>query len=68
MPITILASFALASSTDLTSLLFWRFLQTFGCSGGYVIGAAIIGDIYRLEERGTAMGTFISVSTPAVVH
>ena len=67
MPFTILGSFAVATSTGLKSLLFWRFVQTFGCSGGYVLGAATIGDIYKLEERGSAMGTFLGVSLPAIV-
>jgi hypothetical protein len=26
------------------------------------VGAGVIGDIYKLEERGTAMGIFFSVS------
>lgn len=67
MPFTILGSFAVAASGDLNSLLFWRFVQTFGCSGGYAIGAATIGDIYKVEERGTAMGTFLGVSLPVIM-
>ncbi|KAG6327953.1 hypothetical protein ID866_11136 [Astraeus odoratus] len=43
-------------------LLFWRFVQAFGCSGAMPIGAAVIGDIYALEERGTAMGSFFGAS------
>ncbi|KAF8127199.1 major facilitator superfamily domain-containing protein [Boletus edulis] len=58
IPIMIIGSFATAVSPDLNSLLFWRFVQTFGCAGGYALGAATIGDIYKVEERGTAMGTF----------
>ncbi|KAH0830224.1 MFS general substrate transporter [Lanmaoa asiatica] len=54
--------FAVAASTDINSLLFWRFVQTFGCSGGYALGAATIGDIYKVEERGTAMGTFLGAT------
>ncbi|KAF8552826.1 MFS general substrate transporter [Imleria badia] len=58
-PFTVLGSFAVAASPDINSLLLWRFVQTFGCSGSFALGAASIGDIYRLEERGTAMGTFL---------
>lgn len=37
-------------------LLFWRAVQAAGSSAGLSTGMAIIGDIYKLEERGTAMG------------
>ncbi|KAF8419834.1 hypothetical protein L210DRAFT_2290236 [Boletus edulis BED1] len=57
-PFPIIGSFATAVSPDLNSLLFWRFVQTFGGAGSYALGAATIGDIYKVEERGTAMGTF----------
>ncbi|KAG2139137.1 major facilitator superfamily domain-containing protein [Suillus bovinus] len=42
--------------------VFWRFVQTFGCSGGIPLGAGIIGDIYKLEERGTAIGIFLGAT------
>ncbi|KAH0830188.1 major facilitator superfamily domain-containing protein [Lanmaoa asiatica] len=67
VPFTILGSFAVAASTDLTSLLFWRFVQMFGCSGSYALGAATIGDVYKVEERGTAMGTFLGVRPSAIM-
>jgi len=44
----------------------WRFLQSFGSAGGLSVGTAVIGDIYRLEERGTAMGIFFAVSVSFV--
>ncbi|KAL4065090.1 major facilitator superfamily domain-containing protein [Scleroderma citrinum] len=58
MPLMAIGSFGTALSTDLPNLLFWRFVQAFGYSGGTSIGAAVIGDIYRREERGTALGSF----------
>ncbi|KAG6375873.1 major facilitator superfamily domain-containing protein [Boletus reticuloceps] len=58
LPFTILASFAVATSTNINSLLFWRFVQMFGCNGGFVLGTAAVGDIFKVEERGSAMGTF----------
>jgi MFS family permease len=67
MPFTILGSLAVAVSPDLNSMLLWRFVQTFGCAGGYALGAATIGDIYKVEERGTAMGTFFGVSLPTLM-
>jgi MFS family permease len=42
--------------------MFWRFFQTFGAAPGISVGAGVVGDIYRLEERGTAMGIFLAVS------
>ena len=42
--------------------MFWRVVQAFGSSSGMSVGAGVIGDIYRLEERGSAMGIFFGVS------
>jgi MFS family permease len=61
MPIMCMGSFGVAASTSLRWLLFWRFVQAFGCAGGVSVGAATIGDIYRIEQRGTAMGIFFGV-------
>ncbi|KAG1887369.1 major facilitator superfamily domain-containing protein [Suillus subluteus] len=58
MPILCMGSFGVAASTSLRWLLFWRFVQAFGCAGGVSVGAAAIGDIYKVEQRGTAMGIF----------
>ncbi|KAG1750879.1 major facilitator superfamily domain-containing protein [Suillus lakei] len=58
MPILCLGSLGVGASASLVSLLFWRFVQAFGCAGGVSVGAAVIGDIYRVEQRGTAMGIF----------
>lgn len=68
MPFSILGSFAVAACTDLNGLLFWRFVQTFGCGGAFALGAATIGDIYKVEERGTAMGTFFGVGLFLMFH
>jgi MFS family permease len=62
MPFLCAGSCGVAMSTSLRGLLFWRFVQTFGCSGGLPLGAGVIGDIYKLEERGTAIGVFFGVS------
>jgi MFS family permease len=42
--------------------MIWRFLQAFGASAGLSVGSGVIADIYKLEERGTAMGVFYGVS------
>jgi MFS family permease len=44
--------------------MIWRIIQAFGSGGGMAIGGAVIGDIYRLEERGTALGVFLAVRLP----
>ncbi|KAG2744937.1 MFS general substrate transporter [Suillus brevipes Sb2] len=62
MPFLCVGSYGVGLSTSLRSLLFWRFVQTFGCSGGIPLGAGVIGDIYKLEERGTAIGVFFGAT------
>ncbi|KAG2153196.1 major facilitator superfamily domain-containing protein [Suillus clintonianus] len=62
MPILCIGSFGVAASTSFRSLLLWRFVQAFGCAGGVSVGAAVIGDIYRTEQRGTALGIFFGAS------
>ncbi|KAG1731238.1 major facilitator superfamily domain-containing protein [Suillus paluster] len=62
MPFLCVGSCGVAASTSLPSLLFWRFVQTFGCSGGLSLGAGVIGDIYKLEERGVAIGIFFGAA------
>ncbi|PIL33144.1 MFS general substrate transporter [Ganoderma sinense ZZ0214-1] len=42
--------------------MFWRVVQAFGASSAMSVGAGVIGDIYRLEERGYAMGLFFGAS------
>jgi MFS family permease len=61
MPFLCVGSCGVALSTSLQSLFLWRFVQTFGCAGGMSLGAGVIGDIYKLEERGTAIGVFFGV-------
>jgi MFS family permease len=39
-----------------------HFLQAFGGSLGVSVGAGVVGDIYKLEEHGMAMGIFFGVS------
>jgi MFS family permease len=62
IPFVCIGSCGVAMSTSLRSLLFWRFVQTFGCSGSTPLGAGVIGDTYMLEERGTRVGIFFGVS------
>ena len=62
LPVFVIGSAGVASAQSIPSLLFWRFFQSIGASLGPVIGAAVIGDIFKLEERGNAMGIFFAVS------
>lgn len=63
MPLMAIGSIGTALSADHLHLLFWRFVQAFGCSGCTSISAAVIGDIYRLEKRGTALVNFFGLSS-----
>ncbi|TFL01039.1 major facilitator superfamily domain-containing protein [Pterulicium gracile] len=60
LPLVFIGSLGVGSSTTVSSLMCWRVVQAFGAAGGLSLGAGVIGDIYRLEERGTAMGVFFA--------
>ena len=63
-----MGSIGVANSHSVPTLMFWRVVQAFGASSGMSIGAGVIGDIYRLEERGYAMGVFVGVSPSTPLH
>ena len=56
MPCFALGSFGVSWSRSVPELLLWRSLQAAGTSASLSTGMAVIGDIYKLEERGTAVG------------
>ena len=56
-----IGSAGVAAAQSIPSLLFWRFFQSMSASIGPVIGAAVIGDIFNLEERGRAIGISFAV-------
>ncbi|KAF9235271.1 MFS general substrate transporter, partial [Melanogaster broomeanus] len=58
-PFLCIGSLGVAASSSLLPLLLWRFIQAFGCAGAYSLGAGVIGDIFELEERGTAIGAVL---------
>ncbi|KAF8875624.1 MFS general substrate transporter [Infundibulicybe gibba] len=60
LPLLCLGSLGVAWSRSIPELMIWRFLQSFGASPGLVVGAGVIGDMYKLEERGQAMGIFFA--------
>jgi MFS family permease len=61
LPLSMIGSCGVGMARDVPELLFWRFWQCVGVSPGVGVGAAVIGDIYRLEERGTALGFYAAV-------
>jgi MFS family permease len=48
--------------------MIFRFLQAFGASPGLSVGSGVIGDIYKLDHRGTAMGVFFAVRSLHFAH
>lgn len=62
LPFLCLGSMGVVFSRNVPMLLASRIVQAFGSSPGMSVGSAVIGDIYRLEERGTAMGVFFAVN------
>ncbi|KAJ7127020.1 major facilitator superfamily domain-containing protein [Mycena epipterygia] len=62
LPLLCLGSIGVATSRTISELMVFRFIQAFGTSGGLAVGGGVIGDIYKLTERGTAMGIFFAAS------
>ncbi|KAI0046836.1 MFS general substrate transporter [Auriscalpium vulgare] len=58
IPIFALGALGVTFARSVPQLMVWRVVQAFGVGGSLSVGAAVIGDIYRLEERGQAMGAF----------
>jgi MFS family permease len=61
LPVLCAGSIGLARSSSVWQLLACGAVQALGSSGGLSVGSGVIGDIYKLEERGRAMGVFFSV-------
>jgi MFS family permease len=62
----ILGSLGTARAQTVRQLMVSRFVQALGASPGISVGAGVIGDIYKLEERGTPYGTYFGVSQSVV--
>ncbi|KAI1791618.1 MFS general substrate transporter [Ganoderma leucocontextum] len=62
LPCLCIGSIGVANSHAVPTIMFWRVVQAFGASSAMSVGAGVIGDIYRLEERGYAMGLFFGAS------
>ncbi|KJA19693.1 hypothetical protein HYPSUDRAFT_44074 [Hypholoma sublateritium FD-334 SS-4] len=59
-PLLIIGSIGTAAAHSIYELIFWRFIQALGASPGLAVGSGVIGDIYKLEERGRALGVFFA--------
>ncbi|KAF5318031.1 hypothetical protein D9619_012108 [Psilocybe cf. subviscida] len=59
-PLLLVGSLGVAASQSIAELITWRFVQALGASPGLAVGSGVIGDIYKLEERGQAMGVFFA--------
>jgi len=59
LPLLVIGSIGVGLATTIQPLMVWRFLQTMGGAPGLSVGAGVVGDIFRLEERGSAMGVFL---------
>ncbi|KAJ7097115.1 MFS general substrate transporter [Mycena belliarum] len=62
LPLLCIGSLGVASATTVPGLMWWRVVQAFGSSGGMSVGGGVISDIYKLTERGTAMGVFLAAA------
>ena len=51
LPFLGIGSVGVILSRSVSELMVWRFIQTFGASGGLSLGSGVIGDIYKLDER-----------------
>ena len=54
-------SIGVANATSVKALFIARVFQALGSSCGLSNGMGVIGDLYKLEERGTASGTYFGV-------
>lgn len=61
IPFLAIGSLGVASSNSVTQLMVSRIVQAAGASAGMSVGSGVIGDIYRLEERGFVMGIYFAV-------
>ncbi|KAF4602948.1 hypothetical protein EYR38_003352 [Pleurotus pulmonarius] len=52
----------MAKARSIYQFVAWNFVQNVGISGGISLGAGTIGDIFKLEDRGFAMGLFYGAS------
>jgi hypothetical protein len=57
LPFLCIGSFGTALSPNIPQLMAWRFVQAFCASPGISMGAGVVGDIYKLEEKRRVIST-----------
>ncbi|KAF4579722.1 hypothetical protein EYR40_000100 [Pleurotus pulmonarius] len=62
LPFFCLGSYQIAVTQNIYHLIAWRFIQNVGISASISLGAGVIGDVYKLEERGFPLGFFFGAS------
>ncbi|KAF7318780.1 hypothetical protein HMN09_00390300 [Mycena chlorophos] len=62
LPLLCAGSVGVATASTVPQLMIFRLIQALGTSGGGAVGAGVISDIYKVTERGTALGVFSSVN------
>ncbi|KAF8521429.1 major facilitator superfamily domain-containing protein [Hysterangium stoloniferum] len=60
LPLLFIGALICAGATNVSYLVIGRGFQALGSSCITAVGASVISDIYKLEERGTAMGFFFA--------
>ncbi|KAJ6497761.1 MFS general substrate transporter [Mycena sanguinolenta] len=62
LPLLCFGSIGVAIAKTIPELMVFRFIQALGTSGGLALGGGIVADIYKLSERGAAMGIFFAAA------
>ncbi|PCH38486.1 MFS general substrate transporter [Wolfiporia cocos MD-104 SS10] len=62
LPCLCAGALGVALSRSVLSLILFQTLQAFGYASGISVGAGVVGDICRVEERGSAIGIFFGAS------
>ncbi|KAF8884394.1 major facilitator superfamily domain-containing protein [Infundibulicybe gibba] len=57
-----LTSIGATRSVSIPQLIVWHFFQSLGAAPILAVGAGVVGDLYKLEERGRAIGIYVGVS------
>lgn len=68
LPLACVGTIGVYFSKTVVHLFISRIIQAFGASSLMSLGAATVSDIYRVEERGAAMGVYFGVRVSSPQH